>query len=41
MGKAAAEFGRRDGDEALVDLVYEAVRAGVTEKVAATVEVEA
>jgi UDP-N-acetylglucosamine--N-acetylmuramyl-(pentapeptide) pyrophosphoryl-undecaprenol N-acetylglucosamine transferase len=41
MGKAAAEFGRRDGDEALVDLVYEAVRAGVTEKVAATVEAEA
>jgi UDP-N-acetylglucosamine--N-acetylmuramyl-(pentapeptide) pyrophosphoryl-undecaprenol N-acetylglucosamine transferase len=41
MGKAAAEFGRRDGDEALVDLVYEAVRAGVTEKAAATVEVEA
>ena len=28
MGKAAAEFGRRDGDEALVDLVYEAVRGG-------------
>jgi UDP-N-acetylglucosamine--N-acetylmuramyl-(pentapeptide) pyrophosphoryl-undecaprenol N-acetylglucosamine transferase len=26
MGKAAAEFGRRDGDEALVDLVYQAVR---------------
>jgi len=41
MGKAAAEFGRRDGDEALVDLVYEAVRAGVAEKAAATVEVEA
>jgi UDP-N-acetylglucosamine--N-acetylmuramyl-(pentapeptide) pyrophosphoryl-undecaprenol N-acetylglucosamine transferase len=41
MGRAAAEFGRRDGDEALVDLVYEAVRAGVTAKVATTVEVEA
>jgi len=26
MGKAAAAFGRRDGDEALADLVYEAVR---------------
>jgi UDP-N-acetylglucosamine--N-acetylmuramyl-(pentapeptide) pyrophosphoryl-undecaprenol N-acetylglucosamine transferase len=41
MGRAAAEFGRRDGDEALVDLVYEAVRAGVTEKVAQTVEADA
>jgi len=28
MGKAAAAFGRRDGDEALVDLVYEAVKGG-------------
>jgi UDP-N-acetylglucosamine--N-acetylmuramyl-(pentapeptide) pyrophosphoryl-undecaprenol N-acetylglucosamine transferase len=29
MGNAAAAFGRRDGDEALVDLVYEAVRGAV------------
>jgi UDP-N-acetylglucosamine--N-acetylmuramyl-(pentapeptide) pyrophosphoryl-undecaprenol N-acetylglucosamine transferase len=28
MGRAAAAFGRRDGDEALVELVYEAVRGG-------------
>ena len=28
MGRAAAAFGRRDGDEALVDLVYEAVKGG-------------
>jgi UDP-N-acetylglucosamine--N-acetylmuramyl-(pentapeptide) pyrophosphoryl-undecaprenol N-acetylglucosamine transferase len=39
MGKAAAEFGRRDGDEALVDLVYEAVRGGA--KVSDEVAVEA
>ena len=28
MGRAAAAFGRRDGDEALVDLVYEALGGG-------------
>ena len=37
MGKAAAEFGRRDGDEALVDLVYEAVRGIAAEQVEETV----
>jgi UDP-N-acetylglucosamine--N-acetylmuramyl-(pentapeptide) pyrophosphoryl-undecaprenol N-acetylglucosamine transferase len=28
MGRAAAAFGRRDGDEALADLVYEAAGRG-------------
>jgi UDP-N-acetylglucosamine--N-acetylmuramyl-(pentapeptide) pyrophosphoryl-undecaprenol N-acetylglucosamine transferase len=28
MGRAAAAFGRRDGDEALVELVYEAIGSG-------------
>jgi UDP-N-acetylglucosamine--N-acetylmuramyl-(pentapeptide) pyrophosphoryl-undecaprenol N-acetylglucosamine transferase len=31
MGRAAAAFGRRDGDEALADLVYQAVGRGGTE----------
>jgi UDP-N-acetylglucosamine--N-acetylmuramyl-(pentapeptide) pyrophosphoryl-undecaprenol N-acetylglucosamine transferase len=33
MGRAAAAFGRRDGDEALVKLVYEAVRGGASDGV--------
>ncbi|MBR7828597.1 UDP-N-acetylglucosamine--N-acetylmuramyl-(pentapeptide) pyrophosphoryl-undecaprenol N-acetylglucosamine transferase [Actinospica sp. MGRD01-02] len=41
MGKAAAEFGRRNGDEALVDLVYEAVRGGAAEMAEAMVAAEA
>ena len=36
MGAAAAAFGRRDGDEALADLVYEAVSGGPTSAAART-----
>ena len=35
MGRAAATFGRRDGDEALVEMVYEAVNAARGESTAA------
>ncbi|HWG25768.1 MAG TPA: undecaprenyldiphospho-muramoylpentapeptide beta-N-acetylglucosaminyltransferase [Actinospica sp.] len=41
MANAAAAFGRRDGDEALVELVYEAVRASAAADKEETVTAEA
>jgi UDP-N-acetylglucosamine--N-acetylmuramyl-(pentapeptide) pyrophosphoryl-undecaprenol N-acetylglucosamine transferase len=41
MGNAAAAFGRRDGDEALVELVYEAVRGAAANTMGQTVTAEA